>query len=258
MLPVTVETREGAGKFKLASRPFFYGELHGPDSSPKYGVVNLPSEREGGTIREYMSYFPMEGKAKHIPSFVMAMAMAANPHLTPAGKRNNQIIDYTSREFKVIPLDELEERLEELNNRYVIIGAMGETSDMHATPVNSYMPGMLVHAYSLSTLLSGKRFTTMPGWIDYALSTLLCLVLVLTALMHTGKTKGILLRIIQVIMLLGLVWTGYVLYIDRMIICDFSRTLLIILFSLFALDICNGLDGLIALIRGRMQKIAQK
>lgn len=241
ILPLGVEDC-GDDRFRITDCPFFYSDA----SNRAYGVVNLPSEKENASIREFATDYKIEGRGK-TPSFVMALAdMGGEGASAEARKRGNQheTIDYPSREFRIIPIEEIEQNAEALAGRYVLVGAMVESTDMHSTPINSYMAGMQIHAYSLSTLLDRKWFAAMPTWIDYVTAMALCFVVLFSALTITNLIRGLTLRLIQIFLLFLIVWIGYGLYIDRAIVCDFSHTLIMLAFGLLALDVWNGIEGL--------------
>lgn len=241
VLPLALKQTDD-NKFLISEKPFFYDSLQGP----AYGAINFPAEREGASIREFATGFDMAQGQAGIPSFVAAIAAHADPDATEIlHKRGNrhETIDYASREFKVIPIEDLTDRAEEITDRCVIMGAMNEAGDMHPTPINSYVSGMQIHAYALSTILDHRYLSYMPRWIDYITAIMLCLVMVTYALYSTAKTRGLTLRFMQVMLLFLMVWTGYSLYVDRALVCDFSYTLIMLTFGLFALDVWNGAEG---------------
>lgn len=253
VLPLVLED-DGSDKFRIAEKPYFYDSIPGVH----YGAVNLPAEKEGALIREFTVDYPLADEAvkvrgkdtsNSIPSFAMAIAGGVDSVAVKECYNRNkqhQFIDYVSREFKIIPIDEIADRAEELTEKYVIVGAMNESGDMHATPIHSYMSGMLIHAYSLSTILDGKFIRTMPRWIDFAIAIILCTVIIFIANRFTGKAKGFTIRVLQFIFLFAVVWIGYSLFLDNYLICNFSHSILMLAFGLFALDIWNGADWLIS------------
>lgn len=246
VLPLVVkETPDG--KFEVAERPFFFGRIPGVN----YGVVNFPTEKEGAAVREMATFYDMDknetGIPARLPSLVSALAMQTEPDkariLADKGNKT-EIIDYASREFKIIHIDELEDRAEELTDKCVILGAMQEAGDMHATPINSYMAGMLIHAYSLSTVFDGRYLQATPKWLDYVTASLLCLLIIMFALYVTNKCRGLLLRLLQIVLLFVVIWAGYSMFVDRGMIVDLSYTVVMLTFGLVALDIWNGIEGL--------------
>lgn len=242
VLPLGVEEM-GENRFVISDKPFFLDSLPGL----KYGVINFPTESERATIREFKACYPI-GKYKDFPSFAMAMAGIGNSKTTDrllSHSDSHELIDFPSKEFTVIPIEEVENRAEEFTGRYVIVGSMNEATDMHSTPISSYMPGMKIHAYSLSSILQERTFRQMPEWMDIALGCILCFIIVFSAVWFASGIRGLCLRIAQVVFLVGVVYIGYALYVDYGFICNFSHTLLMLAFGLFALDVWNGVEWII-------------
>lgn len=254
VLPLGME-QEGDSLFAIADKPFFYDSI--PDL--KYGVVNFPAESRKSSIREYAVKF--RTKSDVIPSFVMALASIGDPDkadLVMSRGTDQEVIDYPSREFQIIGIDDVADNAEKFAGRYVIIGALSEASDMHATPINSYLSGMEIHSYSLSSLLDGSRFTEMPEWADILLASVFCFLIIWAALTLQGKLRGVTLRFIQVVIVIGTVMFGYIVYIDKSLICNFSHTVIMIAFSLFALDVWNGFEWLVTSVKKLYKKIKDR
>lgn len=255
VLPLGLDQTEES-RFSVVDKPFFYEELPGLT----YGVVNFPAESSNASIREYAVKFSIDN-GDTIPSFPMALAKIGDPDkaaLVLSRGTDQEIIDYPSREFRIIKLGEVADNAENLTGRYVLIGALSEASDMHATPIDSYLSGMQIHAYSLSSLLDGSRFTEMPRWVDILLASLSCFLIIYLALSLQGKLRGVALRFVQVAILIGTVLFGYIVYIDRSLICNFSHTILMMAFSLFALDVWNGLEWVVTAVRNGLKKLKKE
>lgn len=255
VLPLGVENVTDHS-FSLSDKPFFYES----EKDFKYGIINLPAEDEHASIREYAVNYRMD-TGSTIPSFAVAMAEEGDSNAaSELLKRGNprESIDYASREFLRMSIDDLMENPEKVTGRYVIVGADNEASDMHSTPINSYMSGMVIHAYSLSSLLDQCWFTTMPAWVDKVLAFTLCFMIIFTAVAFYGKLRGLILRLLQIALLIATVWVGYTAYIDHAVICNFSHTLLMITFGLLALDIWNGIEALVQMAVSYYKKLKSK
>lgn len=243
VLPIGVE--KTGEVFAVDERPFFYEEI--PDIT--YGVINIPTASAKSSVREYAVEFPT--KEGEIPSFVTAIAEKANPkavkELLARGNRE-ETTAYHSREYRILTLDNLEENAEELTDKIVLVGSMSDAGDMHPTPINSYVPGLMIHAYALSTLLDGEWFISLPRYADYILAFVICFLIVLATIGIKGGIRGLIVRILQIVLAYCAVRIGYSLFVDNHVICNFSSTLLMIAFGLFAVDIWNGCDALITLI----------
>ena len=228
------------GRFFISDVPFFYG-LDGLDVN--YGVTNLPSKTEKATIREYAVDFDTD--KGNVPSFVTRLASLAYPESVGKLKAHGEklgVTSYHSREFNVVELPDIERQAELFADKIVMIGTLDDASDMHATPVNSYMPGLMLHAHALATVLDGTWFHKTSRTFDYLAAILICLVITGMAFAIKSRFRGVILRVTQVVLAYLAVRLGYSAFIDHNLLFDFTHTLLIIAFGLFAVDIWNGLE----------------
>lgn len=241
VMPLGVTALKENGIFKVTEKPFFYDEcprLH-------YGVVNLPMNSAKGTVREYAVDFKTDEGV--IPSFVAMLAESMDPSAVKKLKERKSetgVTEFHSREYLTVNLDEIEEHAEDFADKIVMIGALEDSSDMHATPVKSYVAGIMLHAYALSTVLDGIWYKKLPKMLDYIIAIGLCLGLMLFSYGFKNNLKGIFLRFIQGILCFLAVRIGYALFVDHNIIIDISFTLMIIAFGFLAADIWNGVETL--------------
>ena len=201
------------GTFKSGERSFFIDRLAGAAE----GAVNFPTKTERGTIREFRTWYDT------IPSFAVAMAGKIDPgSVAELRKRGlaSEVIDYPSREFTVIPIDELGERTSELKDKIVLIGAAGELDDVHVTPIEARMPGIRIHAYALG--------------------------------------QGLITRLLQFLLVYVAMQAGYALFVDRQIVVNFSYILLMLAFGLIATDIWNGLTVILNRLSAYLDKKRHK
>ncbi len=256
VIPYGLSAVEGEnGEFEIDQKPFFADTL----SDLTYASTNLAASEQRSTIRK----FPVKFKTNkgEIPSFATALAALGAPVTAErllVRDHELETIDYPSREFKVIPLEDIADEAENLAGKFVLIGAMQDASDMHATPINSYMSGLMIHAYSLATILDGAWYSEISKYADYALAFLMCLILVYLCIGVGSKLKSLMLRIFQIAALYAAVRIGYALYVDNHVIFNFSYTFLMITFGLFAVDIWNGSEGLIEITRAKWRKYKSK
>ncbi len=242
--------------FKISDKPFFYDSI----KNPSYGVINLTTLSGKGNIREFTVNFPM-ANGEESPSFVTALLGKIAPdikdELLRRGRRN-EISAYHSREYNIYDLNDLLEAPEKFTDKVVLIGALDDASDMHATPINSYMPGVMIHAHALSTALDRDWYISLPKWADYLIAFVLCFLIILATVGIRNGIRGLLVRILQVILAYAAVRIVYSLFIDNHVICNFSTTLLMIAFGLFAVDIWNGIASLINLTSRQIKSLKNK
>lgn len=233
-----------------------YSFFYDPRSPHTYGAVNLPTKSARGTIREFPLSFPGQF-GKPIPSFAVAVAEKADADAVAAlRERGNktETIDFPSRTFDVIPWQELPDHPEMVKDRVVLVGAMHEFGDVHRTPLSEEMSGVMIHAHAVSTILRGNYYTRAAQWVNLGLAFLLCFLLALANLSLRVQIKGLVLRVVQVLVLYLIIRVGYSLFVDRRLIMDFSFSLLMLTFALFACDVWIGLSYIISGVIGRFRQ----
>lgn len=211
--------------------------------SHSHGVINFPTKFDGATIREFRLAYPISN-ADTLPSMALALAQLTDfsaYHKALQRDKPMETIDFPSRTFETIPWYELPENTEKINDKIVLVGALGELGDTHATPIDNKMAGVIIHAYALSTLLRANYYSVAPEWLTMLISFLLCFALCYSNVtMRKNGARAFWMRIVQLLGLYLIVRLGYWLYVDYCIIIDFSYTLMMLLFGFFAVDIWFG------------------
>lgn len=255
VLPLGVDQK--GERFEIVDRPFFYGNLPGI----RYGVVNFPSSRAGGTVREYAVSFPM-ADGSSMASFPVAAAEAGGYTVPEIDSRAEDvatgIIAYHSKEIKVIPYNELSDRPEELYDKIVIIGTTSEAGDSYYTPLRHGVSGVEIHAYAISTILDGSPLKRFPRYWTEMVAIALCFMMVLGAVSIKSQSRGLLLRIGQVASIYFLVWVGYSMFVDLDTVSDFSQAILMVAFGLFATDLWNGMEQVLKWCAKKIGKMKNK
>lgn len=225
--------------FMVDDYSFFYNTHH---DIITHGAVNLPSKSDGSTIRDFPVIF--QGQfGKTISPFAVALARKADAdavRLLESRGNKTETIDFPSRTFNVIPWQELPDRPAEVEGKVVVVGAMNEIGDMHRTPVSDKMSGVMIHAYAISTILNGNYYTVAASWLNLGLAFLLCFLLAMASLSLRVQIKGLVLRMVQVLVLYLIIRIGYSMFVDHRVIIDFSFSLLMLTFALFACDVWIG------------------
>lgn len=238
VLPLGVEKKTSG--FVISDKPFFYGQLPGV----KYGVVNFPTKGEKTAVREFAIDFPM-ADGKTLPSLASAVAADIDPEGVELMKNKNNgketgIISYPSREIPVINYSELADRAEELIGKSVLVGSMTEAGDIYRTPLHSNVPGLMIHACAASTIIDRVYLSKLPDYVDKLIAAVVCFIIIFLSLVLKSKLRGAVIRFLQVLFVFLTVRIGYEMYVDHDTICNFSQTLLMVAFGLFAIDIWNG------------------
>lgn len=222
--------------------------------SRTYGVINLPTKFDGATVRNFRVDYTEAG-GRELPSFALAVARVADPQAAKRVEaRGNTVetIDFPSRRFTVIPWTELPDRPDEIDGKIVLVGAIGELGDVHRTPVNDKMAGVIIHAHALSTILRDSFYTVAPKFVNILLAFLICFSLCFTNLQFKSPARGLWFRIYQIAMLYLMIRLGYWLFVDNRTIVDFSYSMLMLAFGFFAFDLWSGLTHYIKLAYNRI------
>lgn len=225
--------------FTVSERPFFADTIGG---NIEFAASNLPTRVASGTVRTFRSeeYPTADGK---VNGFAAAVAKKANPEVAAElQKRGNEeeTINYPSREITVLNLNELADSLEIVNGKVVLIGAVSKTEDIHPTPTDNYMSGILIQAYAISTMLNNNYINRHNSWVEWTIACCLCFIITLGFCVIPPNVKGLVLRITQMVLLILVIYIGYYLFVEKNTIINFSPSLLMITFGLFACDLRLG------------------
>ncbi len=219
------------------------------DSLPDYrgGVVNLPTATNSSPVREFSPEFLMADD--HIAqSFASAIVRQAAPdkwaELVRRGN-DKEVINYVSRSYLIYTPEEMVENAADLEGKIVLVGAMRESADMHPTPVKRNMSGVEIHARAISTVLNDNYYYLLPDVLNWAIAFMLAYAVIFCSLTFPKSGKGLLLRIFQITLLYVIIRVGYGFFVDHSVIMNFSYSLLMVTFGLFAADIWVGIGALV-------------
>lgn len=238
--------------FIVSERPFFADTIGG---NIEFAASNLPTRVASGTVRTFRSKYPTANDP--VTGFAAAVAQTANPDVAiELQQRDNEeeIINYPSREITVLSLNELADSLEIVNGKVVLIGAVSKTEDIHPTPTDNNMSGILIHAYAISTILNNNYINRHDSWVEWTIACLLCFIITLGFCVIPANIKGLVLRLTQMTLLIFVIYIGYFLFVEKNTIIDFSPSLLMITFGLF---VCDLRLGVVTIYRHFRQKKAK-
>lgn len=240
---VVPDRTRDAETFHLGQTSFFYDRF----KTHTYGAPNLPTKMEGGVVRQFVVDYPMSDGNGYFPSFPMAIASKVDPIAAAAVRtRGNRFenINFPSRTFTRVSWTDVAEHAEELRDKVVLIGALDNPADVHATPPQDEMSGIEIHALALSTILNGDFIDSAPEWINIAIAGVLCFLMTVVSQSLPVEFKSLAMRIIQISLLYLIIRVGYSMFIDMKVIVNFSYALMMMAFVFFAIDIWMGTTGI--------------
>lgn len=256
VLPLHLVYDASEGYFRPMGGSFFYDRMAGKE----FGAVNLAGNNVQSVIREFRPQFPCPNDT--IPSFAAAIARKTDPaayqRLLERVCEYEQIY-YPSREFEVIPASEILDNQHLLHNKIVLVGTVGDLPDKHVTPIEYQMSGVMIHAYTISTILEGRYVSETSDAADWTVAVVLCLIIVAVNVHFKDKKVGnLLIRGLQIVLLYLIIFCGCHLFISRQICVDFTKPLLMVGLGLLASDIWFGAIGCWEWLRMKYRKFSVK
>lgn len=214
--------------------------------SKSYGAINIPSKYEKSVVRNFPTSFTMADGTQCL-SFVSAIAQATDTAaFNTLMARGNQfeIINFPSVEFDVIEPGEVFANRDKIKDKIVLIGTVHDSGDSHITPISAHMAGVIIHAHALRTVLNQSYLRTLPTWLNWFFAGILGYIMIVICLYIPLKIKGLIMRIVQISLLLLILPIGYYFFLHHSLVIEVAYLLLMVGFTLFAVDIWVGLTNL--------------
>lgn len=225
-------------KGQRVSGSYFYDQIE----HAHYGAVNLAGNSARSIIREFRPWFVVARDT--IPHFVTALVQCAQPQrIAELQKRHSllETISYSGIRFQILSPRDVFDGNANLHHKIVLLGTVYDPADFHITPTEEQMPGVLIHALSLSTVIRTAYLRIVPDWANIILGVLFCLLFIWIKEMVNPKDYGdLLVRIVQLLLLYLIILGGYRLFVTQKLCFDLTFPFLMIALGLLALDIWNG------------------
>ena len=246
-------------------KPLSFFEEEFIDDLKYVGYVNLNASYSWNVVRTFRPYV-LVGEDT-VPSMSLALAQVANKECVSKLLERNEkytIIDFTSKQIKTISAHRLDslDIADQIKNRVVLLGDTKTTKDLYLTPLHDPVPGVLIHAYALQTILDTSFIEVSKEWQDWTRAILICIILVSILLLANTINIEMLKYIINISVRLLLLFFMYRLvirgcraYVDSHMYVDYTISVLMLGFGTLAFDIVYAIYGLIILI---VQGIKQK
>ena len=215
----------------------------------QYGCVNLELANIRSTLRDFHPYYQYEGGT--VPNFAVTLAGVKDSSTLRTLKNregNTEIIYFPSVDFvqlegkRILYDDELQ--LEQLKGKIVLMGDAKNPNDLYLTPLDAAMPGILIHAHTLHTILSNKYVSVSKKWVNWMIAILVCFFfsfINLIAKKSFGKLGNFLMRILQFLTMYILFAIGCFVFASNGLYIDFTPSMLIIGLGAVAFDVWYGL-----------------
>ena len=214
----------------------------------RYGFVNLNASSSRDVIRQFTPYVLTAGNDT-------LLSLPAQLVRQTNGKAYRQLVErggeaetiaFEHIEFPVVPVAEVlngeaDERL--LSGKVILMGDVKNSNDSYLSPLHAPLPGIMLHAYALQTVLSGNYIDTTPTWLNWLIAIVLCLLFAccnMVAVFRLGTLANLFVRIVQFGIIYVLIVIGSVYFASHHSYIDFSPAILMIGFGAVAFDIWFG------------------
>lgn len=211
----------------------------------RFAPANFTTSTTRDVVRYYTPFFPVEGDT--ILSFPMAVATELR-HFPNHMSEGFQVIDYPSKQIDILSGESLlksETDRSLLTNKIVLLGDVNDENDTYLSPIEENVPGVLIHAYAINTILSTKQpITSSKDWFNWLVAIVLCFVFAMVdvwAKRRFSNINNFLMRLVQVALLFLLFWLGTSWLSNHHCYLDFSAAVLLIGLGALSFDIWYGL-----------------
>ena len=234
---------------------------------PLVGFINVDADQSRNVIRTFHPYV-LTAKGDTLKSFELVLASLIQPEKAAellARGNEYETIDFISYDIPVIDVELLSDEmlaldsslLKELEGKMVFIGDIRDYDDMHVTPLHGLMPGVMVHAYALETILHSSYIETTPVWKNWLIAIVISLVfltVLLIAKRRMSNAGNLLVRVSQFVFMYILVVFGCAIFGQSHVYVDFAPSVLMLGFGALAFDLWFAIYGIITNIYSRIQK----
>ncbi len=229
----------------------YYEEKH----NPVVGYTNIDPAKEQKVLRHFRP-FVLKTDGDTLMSMELKIASIANPEMAQQLiARGNEVetIDYTRFVIPVIDADDLDDPDIQawIAHKVVMIGDVQDMEDMRITPLHGYVPGVIIHAYAVETILQASYIRTFQSWKNWLIAVSICLIfvaLLLLARRTMSNVGNLLIRICQFAIMYVLVVCGCIVFENHHTYVDFAPSILMLGFGTLAFDLWFASYGIITAI----------
>ena len=227
----------------------FYDDIFRYTLDPlKYGVVSFPGNSD--ILRTFQPSF-YDGNT-HYNAFGCCIAQEYGTDITYLKDKNNVLINYTTLKLTdkhALPgksLLHLNSRdsvflASQITNKIVLIGGTHDTRDYHLTPLGYGLPGIMIHAHIINSIIEGKIISSLPIVLRYVLCFILALITLLFArkrnqIKNNGNKVGKTLIYLFIVFLISQIlfaFLGTVLFCKICYYIDFAPYIITLIFVYF-------------------------
>ncbi len=209
-----------------------------------FGAVNIQGDAKArSTVREFTRIFDTkEGPVTSFPAALIAMGRPETAKKLSERPVKDEYINFASRKFDIVDPEEILDNPDLVKGKIVLIGKMQNAGDLHVTPLDNFTPGLLIHAYTLATMISGDFIRELTPFESYAVAAIICFLIVwLNMKVWESPAGPLVVRAVQFAMLYAMIMGGTLAYIYCGIDLNFAFAIIATSLGVAACDIYIGL-----------------
>ncbi len=220
----------------------YYDDIVKPTGG--FAAVNIQGDAgERTTVREFSRQFKThEGTVRSLPAALIDLARPEAGKKLDERPVHDEYIKFASRKFDIINPNEILENPDLIKGKIVMVGKMQNAGDLHVTPLDNFMPGLLIHAHTTATMLSGDFIRELTPFESYSVAALTCFLIVwLNMRLWDSPAGPLVVRVVQIATLYAMIMGGTMAYIHFGIDLNFAFAILATSLGVAACDIYIGL-----------------
>ncbi len=242
-LVMPVEAAEDSDGHFAVRHISWYDSVVAPSGG--FAAVNIQGDRHTlSTVRDFKGFFPVSASdtIESLPAALVGLVRPRSRHALAQRDCREEAISYVSREFETFYPDEILDNADAIEGRIVLVGKIHDAADLHQTPLDNFMPGLVIQAHTTATILSGDFTRRLSQFEIHILAAIMCFVIAWANLWLTRTPAGPLcVRLIQMLLLYLMILVGTHAYIRWNIDLNFAFAILATSISVAACDVFDGL-----------------
>ena len=220
----------------------YYDSIVNPEGG--FAAVNIQGDTgKRSTVRQFSRSFETEdGTVQSMPAALLAIARPDVAKKLADRPVKDEFINFASRQFDIIDPEEIVDNPDLIKGKIVYVGKMQNAGDLHVTPLDNFTPGLLIHAYTTATLISGDFIRELTPFESYAVAAITCFLIVWLNLRLWDSPAGPLaVRIVQLVLLYAMITGGTLAYIHYHVDLNFAFAILATSLGVAGCDVYIGI-----------------
>lgn len=239
VMPVRVDN---SGEYCHLLHLSYYDSIVKPSGG--FAAVNIQGDaKQRSTVREFSrSFKTAEGSVQSLPAALIAIARPDVAKKLSVRSQEYDYIKFASRKFDIIDPEEIAGNPDLIKGKIVLVGKIQNAGDMHVTPLDNFTPGLIIHALTTATMLSGDFIRELTPFESYAVAAITCFFIVwLNMRLWESPIGPLAVRFAQLIMLYAMIMGGTMAYIYYGIDLNFAFAILSTSLGVAGCDVYIGI-----------------